>query len=399
MRVYMPHSWRLSASVCVLRGVARRAPWLKAPPLARSSLMGQPNPVAVAPRTACSMQGSFLWHHVFWMDDLAQRARRRPGQGQSLRRFQHKNEYGVQPNLGWRKLDARLVLLWLLVALDPLVWGQEGEEVDIPDAQLRGLIEDALGKPRGEAITSAEMATLTELSGGNSHIVSLSGLEFATSLTNLSLRFNQIVDISPLAGLTGLEELDLRSNKVADVKSLADLTGLIRLFVQDNLVSDISAMDGLANLATLDVGGNEIADISSLVNLANLEWLNLRSNPLNSESVSIHIPDLEGKGGEVLFHDDHGNQLSTATSVALGTTLAGKIDPQYDVDRRRFASFGPRLADAPAASRQSDHGHFGSCAPDQPGGAEPCRQSDRGHFSVGRPDQSEVLERREQPLE
>ncbi len=180
------------------------------------------------------------------------------------------------------------------------------------------------------------MATLTRVSGVNHGIVSLSGLEFATNLTSLTLTFNRIVDISPLAGLARLTELDLRGNKIEDVTSLANLADLMRLSVQDNLISDVSPMGGLANLTTLDVGGNEITNISPLADLANLEWLNLQSNPLDAESVDVHIPKLQDAGVDVLFWDDHGDLLSTATPLVLGTTATGKIDPHYDVDYFRL---------------------------------------------------------------
>ena len=231
------------------------------------------------------------------------------------------------------------LLLWAFLLTMPPAWGQDGngaDEVDIPDARLRILIEDALSKPRGEAITQEEMATLTRLTGFSHAIESLSGLEFATNLTSLNLGLNRIADISPLADLNKLTELDLEGNAIADPTPLAGLTDLVRLFLQGNVISDVSWLGSLASLAELDLGGNDITDISPLVTLANLEWLNLRSNPLDDQSVEIHIADLRERGIVVLFHDDHGNQLSTATPVVLGTTTAGKIDPHYDVDYFRF---------------------------------------------------------------
>lgn len=230
-------------------------------------------------------------------------------------------------------------MLCASLAMSPSIRGQEGSadaEVDIPDIGLRGVVESALGKRTHEAITKGEMATLTRLTGVSHGIESLSGLEFATNLTSLNLGLNLFADISPLRGLTKLTELDLRSNKIEDVSPLADLTSLTRLLLQGNLFSDVSRLSDLASLAELDVGGNYITDISSLVTLANLKWLNLRSNPLNEQSVETHIADLRERGIVVLFKDDHGNQLSTATPVVLGTTTTGKIEPYYDVDYFRF---------------------------------------------------------------
>ena len=230
-------------------------------------------------------------------------------------------------------------MFWAFLAISPAVWGQDGSadaEVDIPDIGLRNVVESALGKRTHEAITEEEMATLTRLRGVSHGIDSLSGLEFATNLTSLNLGLNRIADISPLADLTKLTELDLEGNAIADPTPLAGLTDLVRLFLQGNLISDVSWLGSLASLAELDLGGNDIVDIAPLATLANLEWLNLRSNPLDAQSVETHIADLRERGIVVLFHDDHGNQLSTATPVVLGATTAGKIDPYYDVDYFRF---------------------------------------------------------------
>ncbi|MCE2433666.1 MAG: hypothetical protein J4F29_12215 [Candidatus Latescibacteria bacterium] len=61
--------------------------------------------------------------------------------------------------------------------------GDEAVPVDIPDAKLRAVIEDSLGKASGAPITRAEMATLTRLRARNANIRDLTGLEFATRLT------------------------------------------------------------------------------------------------------------------------------------------------------------------------------------------------------------------------
>ena len=59
--------------------------------------------------------------------------------------------------------------------------------VDIPDANLRAVIADSLGKASGASITRAEMASLTRLDAPNKGIRSLTGLEHATNLQWLNL--------------------------------------------------------------------------------------------------------------------------------------------------------------------------------------------------------------------
>ena len=69
--------------------------------------------------------------------------------------------------------------------------------VHIPDANLRAVIEDSLGKARGAPITPDEMASLTRFDAPNKNIRDLTGLEFATNLTELRLDFNNnLSDIS-----------------------------------------------------------------------------------------------------------------------------------------------------------------------------------------------------------
>ena len=62
------------------------------------------------------------------------------------------------------------------------------QPVNIPDANLRTAIEDALHKPAGAIITNAEMATLTSLEPGGANIRELTGLESAVNLTYAHLR-------------------------------------------------------------------------------------------------------------------------------------------------------------------------------------------------------------------
>ena len=84
--------------------------------------------------------------------------------------------------------------------------------VDIPDPNLRAVIENFLRKAPGAEITVDDMARLTFFNAGNMGIRDLTGLEHAANLTSLDLWENLIADISPLAGLTQLELLYLNYN-------------------------------------------------------------------------------------------------------------------------------------------------------------------------------------------
>ncbi|MDE0396873.1 MAG: hypothetical protein OXL96_03610 [Candidatus Poribacteria bacterium] len=64
--------------------------------------------------------------------------------------------------------------------------------VNIPDANLRSVIRDALGKSRFAPITTTDMVGLSALDASNRNIRELDGLEFATNLTELNLVDNPL---------------------------------------------------------------------------------------------------------------------------------------------------------------------------------------------------------------
>ena len=124
------------------------------------------------------------------------------------------------------------------VTLDDDSPDEGSTEVNIPDANLRAAVEQALGKESGEAITADEMATLNSLDAQASGISDLTGLEFATGLGRLSLANNEIVELSPLSGLTGLIGLFLANNRIEDVSSLLGLTAIMFMDLAKNQQPD-----------------------------------------------------------------------------------------------------------------------------------------------------------------
>ena len=254
--------------------------------------------------------------------------------------------------------------------------------VDIPDANLRAVIADSLGKASGAPITRAEMASLNRLEAPNKNIRDLTGLEFAINLTLLDLgtfymsgegfiNSNEISNLSPLSGLASLERLDLDRNNISDVSALSGLTSLERLDLYSNSISDVSALSGLTRLKWLDLSDNRISDITPLSGLTSLEWLWLsgnsigdvsalsgltsletlslasnsisdlaplvanaglgsgdrvyvRNNPLSTTSLNTHIPALEGRG--IGVSSSGGIDLIVDTpSVSDSTLTAGQI--------------------------------------------------------------------------
>ena len=179
--------------------------------------------------------------------------------------------------------------------------------VSIPDANLRAILEGALGKSAGAAITQLEMANLKGYLQANwAMVANLAGLEHAvnlrelycfrnniadlsplsalTRLTRLSLVGNSITDVSHLGALTSLAMLALSDNSIADVSTLASLTSLSELYLSDNSISDVSRLGTLTSLTRLSLSDNSIADISALAPLASLSELSLSENSISDVS-------------------------------------------------------------------------------------------------------------------
>ena len=154
------------------------------------------------------------------------------------------------------------------------------QTVNIPDANLRAAIEEALGKTSGATITAAEMATLTRLEGHNADIRNLTGLETATNLEDLRLNHNSISDLSPLAGLIRLHRIELEDNTISDLSPLKGLINLGELHISHNLISDISPVAGLINLRWVNFGHNVVDDWSPLAGLVKLDGINMSHNPV-----------------------------------------------------------------------------------------------------------------------
>ena len=159
------------------------------------------------------------------------------------------------------------VLMW------SAAWGQSNAQVvSIPDANLRAVLEDSLGKTSGAPITDIELAQFTRLIAPDAGIVDLTGLEFATGLTLLHLGINyetwsnsnDISDLTPLRNLISLTVLNLSGNSITDVSPLEGLTNLTVLLLDENSITDVSPLGNLTNLTILGLSFNPVQDASSI---------------------------------------------------------------------------------------------------------------------------------------
>ena len=178
---------------------------------------------------------------------------------------------------------------------------------DIPDRNLRAVIETALGKAPGAPITVGEMATLTRLMAGNSNIHTLTGLELATNLTVLDLGSNSISDISPVTDLTNLTWLGLNNNNISDISAVVGLANLRQLWLVDNSISDLSPL-----VANPGLRAGDIVDVTQ--------------NPLNSASIYTHILALHSRGVTVQFDVPKPTPSAPATvATSEGGLTAQKV--------------------------------------------------------------------------
>ena len=209
-----------------------------------------------------------------------------------------------------------------------------GRLVDIPDPNLRALLEEALGT---QTIRPDAMATLTTLKASNRDISDLTGLEFAINLEELWISDNPVSDLSPLAGctklirlfawntpyisdvsplanLTKLEQLEFKDSEIHDISSLVRLTNLRVLQFYATDISDISPLSGMTKLERVRFRHSDVEDITPLAELLDLEWLDLASSEVSDLSPLRNLTKLE-------FADLNWNRISNIEPLRHLTNL------------------------------------------------------------------------------
>ena len=204
-----------------------------------------------------------------------------------------------------RGAAAAAVLAFVAAALAPGAAAQPAA-ISIPDAGLRGAIEDALGKQSGEAITEADMAPLTILDASYSGISRLDGLQHAVNMRGLYLQGNRISDASSLANMARMQVLSLHSNDISEI-DLTAMTDLRFLDLGDN------------DLATVDLSGQRTR-VGENARDSKLSALWLHNNRLTSIDLSgltalQDRPDGASHPNYVSLRLDR-NQLTSVTGLA-----------------------------------------------------------------------------------
>ena len=204
------------------------------------------------------------------------------------------------------------------VLYDPPLAGGPNAVV-VGDAALRRALVpffrrfDGAGYVYEEVVPADRLASVYGLGLSNKGIVSLQGMEHATSLRYLWLSGNGISDISPLADLP-LIVLALDGNPIDDFRPLADLaeTRTLQYLALDNTsLREIPSLQlRQAPLRHLFLANNSITDLGPLAGwIIHAEQLWLSGNAISS------LLPLEGTGVEFLQLND--NQVADLAGLEL----------------------------------------------------------------------------------
>ena len=99
-------------------------------------------------------------------------------------------------------------------------------DLSVPDAALRVILEDALGKKPGEEITAGELLELKDLRDRSGKSISdLTGLQFAVNLEQFHTHGNVIENLTPLAHLAHLNYLWMSDSQIKDLSPLSKMSG------------------------------------------------------------------------------------------------------------------------------------------------------------------------------
>ena len=134
------------------------------------------------------------------------------------------------------KLFVLCLIAGVATVASPL-FSADAQTVNIPDANLRTALEQALGKAVGDAITEAELGGLRRLDAPRLSIATLTGLEKATNLRSLNLKGNSISDISPVVNLPRLRLLDIENNPLSYASLYTHIPAIERAMANRNNAS------------------------------------------------------------------------------------------------------------------------------------------------------------------
>ena len=242
----------------------------------------------------------------------------------------------------------RIIFIVSCVIFSIIALNASAQTVNIPDANLRAAIAEALGKAPRATITRADMAKLTHFIAHDANIRNLTGLEFARELEEIRCNNNLISDLSPLSTLMGLHTIEFRHNVIEDLSPVAGLINLRWLIVPYNLIVDLSPVEGLVKLDGLDIGGNVITDYSALSGLIKLDRIWMGENPSADLSPLSGLISLTGyqSWGTPIFNVSALAELPKLTSLDIcGGELSDLSDLADFTNLRELYLAGNKITD------------------------------------------------------
>ncbi|MFV0424820.1 MAG: leucine-rich repeat domain-containing protein [Bacilli bacterium] len=172
--------------------------------------------------------------------------------------------------------------------------GAATDPVSIPDSNLRGSINLALGRAINSSadITEADMATISTLDARGKGISDLTGVEYLVRVNSLYLSDNNITDISAvgkLAPYSRLTTVYLDRNELTDISALSNMIALDRVTVYSNNIEDLSPLGTLQNLSYLSMALNPVTDADQVYNIVDnisgVQILDLTGLPVAEETL------------------------------------------------------------------------------------------------------------------
>ena len=151
---------------------------------------------------------------------------------------------------------------------------------DIPDPQLKSILQSVVGEQR--------LTDITELDLSNSNISSLFGIHLLPNISKLNLDGNGLRHIGMIGMLPNLTEFSADDNHISNVTSISALSQLTSLSFKNNQIREIKAISGNTN-----INGT----------------INLKGNPLSNVSLTSHIPDLVERGLTVVYDSPQGEMV------------------------------------------------------------------------------------------
>ena len=214
------------------------------------------------------------------------------------------------------KLIFMVVTVYLIIC--NLTFAQTVQEVvEIPDANLRRAIRQALSLPNNQPIIQAHLRSLSSLSADRRGIKDLTGLEHATNLTFLHVGYNEfhslrpienlvslerlyvfgnrnVKDITPLRKLNNLREFNAGGCRITNLSPLRNLPKLDGVYLHWNRdLANLEPLSGLTELRTLHLEANKISDVGPLANLTELKSLRLNRNRIVDVKPLANLVNLE----------------------------------------------------------------------------------------------------------